>query len=55
LPKGLERIDLAALASPPTDGIVFHAFGRRAKRVGLRRDDIIVGTDEFRVHEYRQY
>jgi hypothetical protein len=52
---GIERVDLPALTTPPSDGIVFHTFGRRAERVGFRRDDVIVGIDGFRVRSTQQY
>jgi hypothetical protein len=54
-PNGLQRVDLHALDVPPRDGIVFNTFGPRAAAVGLRQTDIVVGVDDWRVRNNRQY
>jgi hypothetical protein len=54
-PGGLQRLELHALDVPPHDGIVFNTFGRRAASAGLRDSDIVVGVDEWRVRDHRQY
>jgi len=54
-PQGVERVTLTAFSNPPTDGIVFHAYGRRAERIGLRMSDVIVAVDGIRVRNHQQY
>jgi hypothetical protein len=54
-PNGGERLAWETLTGPPADGVVFATFGRRAEARGLRRDDVIVGVDEWRVRKARQY
>src|SRR5438067_2616705 len=54
-PQGVERVTLTAFSNPPTDGIVFHDYGRRAERIGLRMSDVIVAVDGIRVRNHQQY
>lgn len=54
-PNGGERLAWNTLSGPPTDGVAFATFGRRVEAIGLRRDDIIVGVDEWRLRTARQY
>jgi hypothetical protein len=54
-PVGLEKVALSELSNPPTDGIVFDDYGRRAEHTGLRQTDVIVGVDGMRVRSDAQY
>lgn len=54
-PHGGERLAWNELTGPPADGIVFDTFGRRAAALGLKRGDVIVGVDEWRVRTAAQY
>jgi hypothetical protein len=54
-PSGGDRLAWNTLTEAPDDGVVFATFGRRAEALGLRRGDIIVGVDEWRVRTARQY
>jgi tetratricopeptide (TPR) repeat protein len=54
-PDGGERLAWNTLTGPPVDGIVFETFGRRASARGLKRSDVIVGIDEWRVRTAAQY
>jgi len=54
-PAGAERLAWNTLTGPPTDGIVFETFGLRASAQGLKRNDVIVGVDEWRVRTAMQY
>ena len=48
-PNGLEPLSATQPSGPPVDGVAFVNFGRRPERSGLRRTDIIVGLDGYRV------
>jgi hypothetical protein len=54
-PNGMERLALHALDVPPADGLLFATFGRRPEAMGLRQTDIVVGVDEWRIRNNRQY
>jgi len=54
-PDGLHRVEMHALPVEPPDGITFDSFGQRPARFGLRSTDVIIGVDEWRVHNVDQY
>ena len=54
-PNGMQRLALHALDVPPTDGILFVTFGRRLEALGLRQTDLLVGVDDWRVRNNKQY
>jgi hypothetical protein len=54
-PGGLNRVEMHALPPEPPDGITFDSFGQRPAKFGLRPTDVIVGIDEWRVHNVDQY
>jgi Tetratricopeptide repeat len=54
-PQGGERLAWNTLSGAPTDGVRFGQFGRRLAAIGLKRSDIIVGVDEWRVRTAAQY
>ena len=60
-PKGLEKIDVAALSTPPTDGVEFDQDSPVLSRSHLQRGDVVVGLNGWRVrtvdqlHAVRQF
>jgi hypothetical protein len=54
-PSGPEPLAIHALDPTPRDGIAFATFGPRAEVAGLKATDIIVGVDQWRVRNNRQY
>jgi hypothetical protein len=54
-PDGLHRVEMHALPVEPPDGITFDSFGERPARFGLRSTDVIIGVDDWRVHNVDQY
>lgn len=54
-PNGLERLAMHALDPTPGDGVTFGPLSTRARAVGVRQDDIVVGVDEWRVRSQPQY
>jgi tetratricopeptide (TPR) repeat protein len=53
--KRLEPLDRAALASPPTDGVVLKGANDNTKRYGINWGHVIVGLDGFRVRDVETY
>jgi hypothetical protein len=51
LPRGLESWTDADAAQPPTDGARVTFVFPRARRIGLRKDDIVVAIDGLRVRD----
>jgi hypothetical protein len=51
LPRGLEPWSEADAAQPPADGVRVTFTFARARRIGLRKDDIIVAIDGLRVRD----
>ena len=51
LPRGLEPWTAADAAQPPTDGARVTFTYPRARRLGLRQDDVIVAIDGLRVRD----
>jgi hypothetical protein len=51
LPRGLEPWSEADAAQPPTDGARVTSNSARARRIGLRQDDVIVAIDGLRVRD----
>ena len=51
LPRGLEPWTAADAANPPTDGARVTLTSPRARRLGLRQDDIVVAIDGLRVRD----
>jgi tetratricopeptide (TPR) repeat protein len=54
-PDGLQRVAMHALPVDPPDGITFDTYGPRPAKTGLRPKDVIIGVDEWRVHNVGQY
>jgi len=54
-PGGLEPVAMHALPVTPADGIQVAPVGPRVMKTGLRPGDVIVGVDQWRVHNYDQY
>jgi tetratricopeptide (TPR) repeat protein len=54
-PGGLESVAMHALPVTPADGIQVAPVGPRVMKTGLRPGDVIVGVDQWRVHNYDQY
>jgi tetratricopeptide (TPR) repeat protein len=54
-PTGLQRIVIHALPAKPVDGVIFKTFGTRASAAGLQPNDVIVGIDDWRVHNVPEY
>jgi len=52
-PKGLERVAEPVAANP--DGVRVLRCTVRFERLGLRKGDLIVAIDGYRVHDLRQY
>jgi len=51
LPRGLESWTAADAANPPSDGARVAFTYPRARRIGLRQDDVIVAIDGLRVRD----
>ena len=54
-PEGPQRVVMHALPVDPPDGITFETYGPRPAKSGLRPKDVIIGVDEWRVHDVGQY
>ena len=54
-PNGLERLAMHALDPTPKDGASFGPLSARARAIGVRQHDIVVGVDEWRVRSQPQY
>jgi tetratricopeptide (TPR) repeat protein len=54
-PNGVERLAMHALDPTPKDGVTFGPLSTRARAIGIRQDDIVVGVDEWRVRTQPQY
>jgi len=55
-PDGPQRVVMYALpAGAPPDGITFAQYGPRPAKTGLQPRDVIIGVDEWRVHNPEQY
>jgi tetratricopeptide (TPR) repeat protein len=55
-PDGVQRVVMYALpAAGPPDGITFADYGPRPAKTGLKPTDVIIGVDEWRVHNPQQY
>jgi tetratricopeptide (TPR) repeat protein len=54
-PEGPQRVVMHALPVDPPDGITFETYGPRPAKTGLRPKDVIIGVDEWRVHNVGQY
>lgn len=54
-PGGLEPVAMHALPVTPSDGIQVAPAGPRVMKTGLRPTDVIVGVDQWRVHDADQY
>jgi hypothetical protein len=54
-PDGLTKLDPDRLGKAPTDGVEIRGESAPARRSGLRRADVIVGLDGWRVRTLEQY
>ena len=54
-PRGLERVDLASLAGPPTDGALVQDVSPPLHRAHIQGGEVIVALDGFRVRSPEQY
>jgi tetratricopeptide (TPR) repeat protein len=54
-PSGVEALQRHALDAVPADGAAFLTFGARPAALGLRATDVIVGVDDVRVRNARQF
>ncbi len=55
-PDGPQRVVMYALpAGAPPDGITFAEYGPRPAKTGLQPRDVIIGVDDWRVHNPDQY
>jgi len=54
-PRGLEKVDPASLAGPPADGAVFTSENPAMVRNGVRKGDVVVAVDGWRVRTSEQY
>jgi hypothetical protein len=55
LPSGLEPLDRASLAGPPSDGVRIRTVNDNTKRCGIQFGNVIVGFDGFRVRNVEAY
>jgi hypothetical protein len=54
-PQGIEKVALADLKAPPSDGVKLVNDTAYVTSIGLARGDIFVGFDGIRVHNMAQF
>lgn len=54
-PKGLEKVSLAELKTPPADGVLIDGQSAAMESAGLKKGDVIVAAYGIRVHNVVQY
>jgi len=54
-PRGVEKIDPGSLAGAPADGAVFTSESPAMVRNGVRKGDVVVAIDGWRVRSSGQY
>ena len=54
-PDGMKKVAIGDFTAAPTDGVIVNSTNQNTERAGLKRGDIFVALDGYRVQTLEQY